>query len=115
MSKTSTLFSEHFDHLHTDSQSPEWSSLCQQVTWFFIFNITSHSLLSYSRNAKNLNPLRAADFSANLSRATEEFSQNNKNLTEQSLDLILAVIHLAYKKMIHKKFVLNLAQNSNLK
>ena len=44
------------------------------------------------------NPLRVADFSAHLSRATEEFSQNNQNLTEQSLDSILAVIHLAYKK-----------------
>ena len=33
----------------------------------------------------------------------------------QSLDLILAVIHLAYKKMIHEKFVQNLVQNSNLK
>ena len=62
-----------------------------------------------------VNPLHAADFSAHPSRATEEFSQNNLNLTEQSLDLILAVIHLAYKKMIHKKFVQNLAQNSNLK
>ena len=44
------------------------------------------------------NLLHAADFSAHLSRATEEFSQNNYNLTDQSLDTILAVIHLAYKK-----------------
>ena len=56
-----------------------------------------------------------ADFSAHLSQATEEFLKNNENLTEQSLDLILAVIHLACKKMINKKFVQNLAQNSNLK
>ena len=58
---------------------------------------------------------RAADFSARLSRATEEFSQNNLNLIEQSLDTILPVIHLAYKKMIYKKFVQNLSQNLNLK
>ena len=56
-----------------------------------------------------------ADFSTHLSRATEEFSQNNQTLTQQSLDTILAVIHLAYKEMIYKKVVQNLLQNLNLK
>ena len=39
------------------------------------------------------------------SPATEEFSWNNYNLFQQSLDTILAVIHLGYKEIILGKSV----------
>ena len=46
------------------------SKCCQRTT------IILSKVLS-AEDHDNLNPLRAADFSAHLSRATEEFSQNN--------------------------------------
>ena len=74
-----------------------------------------YSPSSFARYAFCFNPLRVADFSTHQSQATKEFLQNNKNLTQQSLNTILAVIHLAYKEMIYKKVVENLSQNLNLK